>query len=174
MFLSLLLSLTLLVPQAAKPSPGAALLGKKLSATLNVTDFSGKTSTLASHLGKPTFISFWASWCGPCLKEMPELNTVLGAHKGEFQVIAIAMGDQLAAAENARKPRMGFDFQWYIDPEWQSTQPFKSKLGQAFNIPALPTAVWIAADGTVVDYWNGLPDGEGVLTRKIEGLLAKK
>ena len=81
-----------------KPSPGAALLGKKLSATLNVTDFSGKTSTLASHLGKPTFISFWASWCGPCLKEMPELNTVLGAHKGEFQVIAIAMGDQLAAA----------------------------------------------------------------------------
>ena len=30
------------------------------------------------------------------------------------------------------------------------------------------------ADGTVVDYWNGLPDGEGALTRKIEGLLAKK
>lgn len=170
MVLALVVSVSAQTP--AKPSPGAALIGKKVPA-LTLSDFSGKTSTLASHLGKPTFISFWASWCGPCLKEMPELNAALAAHKGEFQVLAIDMGDQLAAAENARKTRMAFDFQWFIDPEWQGNLMFGTKLGKAFSIPALPTAVWIAVDGTVIDYWNGLPDGEGALTKKIDALLAR-
>ena len=169
----LLMSVSVFAQTPAKPSPGAALIGKKVPAGLMLSDFAGKTSTLASHLGKPTFISFWASWCGPCLKEMPELNSLLEKHKGEFQVLAVDMGDQLAAAENARKPRMAFNFQWFIDPEWQANLIFGTKLGKAFNIPALPTAVWLAADGTVVDYWNGLPDGEGALTKKVEELLKK-
>ena len=108
-------------------------------------DVNGKDVKLSSFKGKYVLLDFWASWCGPCLKEMPELNTVLGAHKGEFQVLAIDMGDQLAAAENARKPRLAFNFQWFIDPEWQANLIFGTKLGKAFNIPALPTAVWLAA-----------------------------
>jgi len=77
----------------SKPSEGSPLVGKKVPAA-TLKDFSGKTSTLASHLGKPTFVSFWASWCGPCLKEMPELNALLAKHPGKFQVLAIAMGDK--------------------------------------------------------------------------------
>lgn len=148
------------------------LVGKKLPAVALV-DFAGKPSTLSSHLGKPTFISFWASWCGPCLKEMPELQSILDKHPGEFQVLAIAMGDTLAAASAAMKPRAAFRFQWLLDPEATGAMSLSTKLGKTFNVIALPTAVWIASDGTVIDYWNGLPDGEGALTKKVEAFLAK-
>ena len=170
----LVLAMSLLVPTAAQKAPPVSpLIGKKLP-PITLADFAGKSSTLASHLGKPTFISFWASWCGPCLKEMPELQSVLVKHPGEFQVLAIAMGDTLAAATAAMKPRAAFTFQWLIDPEADEKHSLATKLGKAFSVIALPTAAWIAADGTVVDYWNGLPDGEGALTRKVESLLARK
>lgn len=157
---------------AAAPQAPSPLIGQKLPA-LTLNDFAGKGSTLASHLGKPTFISFWASWCGPCLKEMPELDALLTKHAGEFQVVAIAMGDTIAAATTTKNARASFKFQWFIDPEAKGAMSLSTTLGKAFKIVALPTAAWIAADGTVVDYWNGLPPGDGALTKKVEDLLAK-
>ncbi len=159
-------------PLMAQTTPHK-LVGQKLPA-LSLNDFAGKSSTLASHLGKPTFISFWASWCGPCLKEMPELDGLLAKHAGEFQVVAIAMGDTVAAATAAKNARAAFKFQWFLDPEAKGAMSLSTTLGKAFSVIALPTAAWIAADGTVVDYWNGLPPGEGELTRKVEALLKKR
>lgn len=154
----------------SRPSEGSPLVGKKVPAA-TLKDFSGKTSTLASHLGTPTFVSFWASWCGPCLKEMPELNALLAKHPGKFQVLAIAMGDKFASAEAVMKARSSFAFSWLIDADPSATMT--TPLGKAFDIIALPTAMWIGADGTVIDYWRGLPPGEGELTKKVEALLAR-
>lgn len=154
----------------SKPSEGSPLVGKKVPAAALKT-FDGKSTTLAAHLGKPTFVSFWASWCGPCLKEMPELNALLTKHPGKFQVLAIAMGDKFTSAEPVMKARAAFKFSWFIDADPAATM--NTPLAKAFDIIALPTAMWIAADGTVIDYWRGLPPGEGELTRKVEALLDK-
>jgi len=160
-------------PLTAEQNAPHKLVGQKLPA-LSLNDFAGKSSTLASHLDKPTFISFWASWCGPCLKEMPELDALLAKHPGEFQVVAIAMGDTVAAATAAKNARAALKFQWFLDPEAKGAMSLNTTLGKAFSVIALPTAAWIASDGTVVDYWNGLPPGEGELTRKVESLLKKR
>lgn len=167
---AMLIAVSPLAARQAKPVAPNPLIGKKVPAIL-VNDFAGKSSKITAHLGKPTFVSFWASWCGPCLKEMPELNALLDKHKGEFQVLAIATGDKLSAAEPVMKARAQFNFQWFIDPAGVGTMD--SELATSFKIIALPTAMWVAADGTIVDYWRGLPPGEGELTRKVEGLLAK-
>lgn len=57
-------------------------------------DFSGNTVRLSQYLGKPVFIDFWASWCPPCVEEIPEIEkiskefpdlVVLGIHRTETE-----------------------------------------------------------------------------------------
>jgi peroxiredoxin len=57
--------------QTAPSNP--ALLGQSLPA-LSLPDLDGKTHPLADYRGQRLLLNFWASWCGPCLEEMPALN----------------------------------------------------------------------------------------------------
>ncbi|MBO6893107.1 MAG: TlpA family protein disulfide reductase [Roseibium sp.] len=64
---------------------------------LGVPDLSGTTHQLEDYRGKTVLVSFWASWCPPCRKEMPSLarlNRALGSDR--FAVLAINVGDREA------------------------------------------------------------------------------
>lgn len=55
-------------------------------------DLQGKTHRLADYRGKWVLVNFWATWCPPCLNEMPELNSLHNAHQGkDLLVIGVAM-----------------------------------------------------------------------------------
>lgn len=62
-----------------------------------LTDLQGKTIDLANYKGKPLIVNFWASWCPPCIAEMPELSAYYAknAPKG-IQMIGIAMDNPTA------------------------------------------------------------------------------
>lgn len=55
-----------------------------------VQDLQGKTQRLADYHGQWVLVNFWATWCSPCLSEIPELNSLHDAHK-ELAVIGVAM-----------------------------------------------------------------------------------
>lgn len=63
-------------------------------------DTAGRAQPLAQWKGKTLLLSFWATWCVPCLKEMPVLAAAQRAHAGQgVQVIGIAMDNPLAVRE---------------------------------------------------------------------------
>jgi thiol-disulfide isomerase/thioredoxin len=76
--------------QAAKPkSPAVA---RTQTPSLQVNTIDGAHYDLAAHRGKWVVVNFWATWCTPCLKEMPELSA-LDAMREHIEVIGLAYDD---------------------------------------------------------------------------------
>lgn len=72
----------------------------KATPSLRVTTVDGKTFDLADQRGKWTVVNFWATWCGPCLKEMPELSA-LDAMREHIVVVGLAYEDTTVEAMQA-------------------------------------------------------------------------
>lgn len=53
----------------------------------------GQAHRLSGYRGQRVLLNFWATWCGPCLAEMPTLNRAQARHAGRAQIIGIAMDD---------------------------------------------------------------------------------
>lgn len=119
------------------------------------TPFLGRdenTTNLSHFRGKVVLLNFWATWCYPCLLEMPSLNS-LQAHFGgrRFAVVALSI-DQGGLADIERFYRkLKLDrLDYYIDPV--------DKVGPAFRLRGVPTSFIIDHDGMVRGYFPGPAD----------------
>src|ERR1700722_2307298 len=56
-------------------------------------EFSGKEVTLESSRGKVILLNFWATWCGPCRAEIPELIALQNRYKDRLQIIGLVVDD---------------------------------------------------------------------------------
>ncbi len=61
------------------------------AADFTVTDTNGKTHTLSGYKGKWVLVNYWATWCPPCLEEIPDLIALHGDKKNNLVVIGVAM-----------------------------------------------------------------------------------
>lgn len=86
---------TATTPSPTDPSPGVAGAAGPVSAgevthpALVVTTLDGARFDLAARRGKWVVVNFWATWCNPCLKEMPELSA-LAAMREDIEVVGLA------------------------------------------------------------------------------------
>ena len=83
---------------------------------------SGKKASLADFSGKFLILNFWATWCSPCLKEMPDLDQVyqsLGPDK--LVVLAVSMGESRERVRKFLKKR-NYSFPVMTDPEMEITR----------------------------------------------------
>lgn len=81
-------------------SPETQALNKLLLQSM--PDASGQTQSLAQYKGKPLVVNFWATWCGPCVEEMPEL-TALQQEIAPVQILGIGVDSQENIAKFAQK-----------------------------------------------------------------------
>jgi thiol-disulfide isomerase/thioredoxin len=103
----------------------------------------GAVTSLADFRGQVVLVNFWATWCAPCIKEMPALERLHQALAGEgLAVLAVSQDRNGAAVVNPFLARIGLQhLPVYLDA--------KGVLGRAFAVKGLPTTVLIDRDGLV-------------------------
>ncbi len=107
----------------------------------------GDAIKLDSYRGKTVLLNFWATWCAPCVKELPaldRLNAELGAELGgdKFEVLLVSIDRGGRRVFEPFLEKLGIK-------SLASTADEKTALLRAFKAPGLPTSFLIAADGTI-------------------------
>ena len=116
---------------------------------VSFNDPAGQTLSLAHFAGKPTLVNLWASWCAPCVKELPTLDQVARSEAGRLNVVAISQDDAPHASVVAFLQKHGIQ-------SLQSYQDSKMALSGALNAEVLPTSVLYDANGKEV--WRYVGD----------------
>jgi thiol-disulfide isomerase/thioredoxin len=131
-----------------------------------LADFKDNTHTLANYRGKVLLVNFWASWCPPCIYEMPEL-TRLQQQLGDraFEIIAINVGEKKYKVHKFTR-LINFELPVLLDT---SNQAFKD-----WRVQTLPTSFLVDAKGVVRHKIRGNPGWEQQETiALIEQLIAE-
>lgn len=149
-----------LVLLLALPSAGAAeeeqiKLGEFIPATppqpapeAAFTDLEGKPVSLADFKGRPALVNLWATWCEPCLKEMPSLDRLQVEFADKLVVAAISEDRAGAKLVVPFVDKMSLKkLAIYLDP--------KSDMGHALHVRGLPTSIVLDAAGLVVGKVEG-------------------
>ncbi len=126
-------------------------------ATLTGSD--GAPVTLASLAGRPVVLNLWATWCAPCVEELPTLDALAASAGGRFAVVALSqdLGD-------ASVPRAFLtDRNFTHLSGWHDAD---NTLGLAYG-QALPTTILIGADGKEVLRVIGPLDWNGAAARAL-------
>ncbi|MEP7302800.1 MAG: TlpA disulfide reductase family protein [Caldimonas sp.] len=161
--------------QAARLAFGAALLLAAGTATpaiapsANAPDFTLRTMNgpnlrLAEQRGRVVMVNFWATWCGPCRQEMPQLDRLYQKYRASgFVLLGVNVDDDVhKAADVAAK--LGVSFPVLLD-----TDKAVSKL---YDLSTMPSTVIIDRDGKVRYFHRGYLAGyEDNYDKQIRELL---
>jgi thiol-disulfide isomerase/thioredoxin len=130
------------VRQDAQTAPVTAPVAALYTQSLN--DLAGKPQSLAKWKGKPLLVNFWASWCGPCVAEMPELSALALKDGGKrFNVIGIGIDSPSNLVEFTKKVKIAYPL--YVGG--MGGTDLSRGLGNVNG--GLPFTVLIGADGQV-------------------------
>lgn len=150
---SVLLGLTAVLVLAACSGDGDAA-GADADAGPPVSDrsfetFEGESISLAEFGGEPLVVNFWASWCPPCIAEMPEFERVHVDRGDEVRFIGLNTQDDFEQA-TALVEQTGVSYDLGLDPE--------GALFNDFEVIAMPSTYFVNAAGAVVHRHAGILD----------------
>lgn len=130
-------------PKASEPAPA----GSREMPQLVIETFDGKTFDLSSHRGKWVVVNFWATWCAPCLKEIPDFNA-FAKKRSDVQVIGLAYEEIERPDMEAFLKRHPIDYPIALLNVYEPPKDFETPRG-------LPMTVLIAPGGKVARQFLG-------------------
>lgn len=145
------LCLVVVLACSAEPDAGA---GKGATEELETVDFTlgtldGSPVNLSDHRGKVAIVDFWATWCPPCVFQVPELNKLRAAHEnaGDVAVLGVAVDVEGAEVVGPWVEEQGVEYTILIGDE---------QLAREFGAVGFPTLAVVRADGTIHSLHVGL------------------
>ncbi|SMN10920.1 Thioredoxin [uncultured Candidatus Thioglobus sp.] len=132
---------------------GKAFFNYKQTAKMpqfSVVDMNGKTHNNNSIKGKYLVVNFWATWCPPCLKEIPDFVEFYDKYKDKVEILG--MDYEQANADKITEFTDGFLVNYPIILADERNQPEFDKFGEVLG---MPTTFIYAPDGSLIDYHMG-------------------
>ena len=102
--------------------------------------------SLEALRGKPVVLNFFASWCGPCIREMPALQAMAERYKGRVNFVGITFNDRRKEATGVLE-RTGVAYPAAFDPS--------SDVAVDYAVRVMPTTFFIGPDGNLVERKDG-------------------
>jgi len=150
--------LTLVVMAAATISAcggGSSGAGDSKATTVKFTAADGSTTSLADMKGTPVVLNMWATWCKPCVREMPDFDSVASSVDG-VRIIGVNVADSADDAA-AFATKLGVSYEQFNDPT--------GDLSDAFDVTGLPATAFVDASGKVVEVHAGALTADELRTR---------
>lgn len=128
---------------------------------LKFTAVDGREVDLAKMRGKVVLIDFWATWCGPCVAELPNvLKAYQELHPKGFEIVGISLDSDKAKLEKFVKDK---GMEW---PQFFDGKGWKNEISSGFDIHSIPAMWLVNKEGMVVD-----TAARGGLEEKVAKLL---
>ena len=153
-------------PIKIKPAPDENTIVEGYAfPTLEFTSLGGEQINMANLKGKVVLIDFWATWCGPCRRVMPDLVETYKEYHGKgFEIIGISLDKDRAQLEKYMQDT-GITWQQYYDGlSWNN------KISKRFGIRGIPHIVLLDKNGVVhfnTDYENNKRPLHGLELRNV-------
>jgi len=149
-------------PQPIGQGPGE-WVGKP-APDFKVMDVNGEELSLKDYRGQVVLLDFWATWCGPCINEMPKLKNTYQNYKDQkFQIIAISL-DRSKTPLDAYIEKEGLAWEHYWDQD--------RKVRTQYGVTAIPTAFLIDGEGIIRKASLGAFDVESAVAELVKENLA--
>lgn len=153
-------------PLSTRPKPLEVIPEEVFNHELK--DLEGRSFYLSNYRGQVFVINLWASWCGPCRMEIPELNRIYKEYRGRgVEFVGLTSEDPKASAEDVKEFVSKFKMKYKLG--FLDSEAGRRLLN---GRPAIPQTFVVAADGRVVTVFFGYSSREpAVLRENIEKAL---
>lgn len=125
--------------------PGEPQLGKGAAApNFTLPDLTGKTVSLSDYRGKVVLLNIWATWCPPCVEEMPSMEKLYQKMKGEaFEILAVSLDESGAEVVAPFMKKHKLSFPALIDSA--------GTLKELYQTTGIPESLIITKDGVILE-----------------------
>lgn len=120
-----------------------------IAADFKLKDLGGSTISLSSLRGKVVFLNVWATWCEPCRREMPSIESLYEEFKQDKNLVVLAVSQDSTGSNvvDSYIRKNGFKFTVLLDPA--------NAVGEAYNVSGIPETFIIARNGRIVAHHSG-------------------
>ena len=132
--------------------------------TVGYVDYETPDKLLAGHAGRPLVINFFATWCPPCVSELPDIAAAHATYGDRVDFLGVNYQEASEAAAARLLFETGITYPIMEDPDGELLR----ELG---TLPTMPTTIFVAADGVILERHHGLILPEQ-LSERIEEIIA--